>query len=343
MCAAKTEGFHAIPSATGGIARLACTRLREVGKDIKRILSRVGLTEQEIDDPAVRLSVSVQIRLLELAATELEDELLGFRLAKSFDLREIGLVYYILASSKALSEALQNAARYSKIANEGIRLNINLNRTLIVSVEYVNVDRVSDRHQIEFLLVALMRIFRQLTDTRLAPLRLKIKHSRVDHISDFIKFFGRDAEFGADADELHFPAKTASLPITGGDIFLNELLRRYADEVVASRPTKRSSFRGDVEHAISQLLPHGRAALSGVAGELGMSSRTLSRKLQAESITFAAILDALRSDLARRYLKERELPISEIAWLLGYSEISSFTHAFKRWTGTTPRAYRLSN
>jgi AraC-like DNA-binding protein len=74
-----------------------------------------------------------------------------------------------------------------------------------------------------------------------------------------------------------------------------------------------------------------------------MSSRTLSRKLRDEGVTYAEILDKLRSALAKRYLSDRELPVSEIAWLLGYQEVSSFTHAFKRWTGMTPREFRLSD
>ena len=98
-----------------------------------------------------------------------------------------------------------------------------------------------------------------------------------------------------------------------------------------------------MEEIIPQLLPHGRAELSTVARQLGMSSRTLSRKLREEGVTYAEILDRLRSALAKRYLSDRELPVTQIAWLLGYQEVSSFTHAFKRWTGTTPREFRLSN
>jgi hypothetical protein len=74
MCAAKVPDFHNIPSATGGIARLACARLREVGKDVASVLSVAGVTEREISDPAVRLAVGVQIQILELAAKELQDE-----------------------------------------------------------------------------------------------------------------------------------------------------------------------------------------------------------------------------------------------------------------------------
>ena len=97
MPIAKSDGFNSIPSATGGIARLACARLDKMGKDPTVILSKVGLTPEEARDPAVRLEVRTQIKLLQLVAEEVQDEWLGFDLAHSFDLREIGLVYYVMA------------------------------------------------------------------------------------------------------------------------------------------------------------------------------------------------------------------------------------------------------
>jgi AraC-like DNA-binding protein len=90
------------------------------------------------------------------------------------------------------------------------------------------------------------------------------------------------------------------------------------------------------------LLPHGKANASEIGRCLGMSRRTLARALSAEGTAFLDVLETLRKALAKRYLRERELPISEIAWLLGYSEISSFTHAFARWTGLTPKTFRNS-
>jgi AraC-like DNA-binding protein len=160
---------------------------------------------------------------------------------------------------------------------------------------------------------------------------------------EFKSFFGTDVEFDADADEIIFPAPIASLPIVGRDTCLNKLLRRYADEALACQPKVRASIYSRVERIIPQLLPHGRAEVSEVARQLGMSSRTLSRKLRDEGVTYAEILDKLRSALAKRYLSDRELPVTEIAWLLGYREVSSFTHAFKRRTGMTPREFRLSD
>jgi AraC-like DNA-binding protein len=71
-----------------------------------------------------------------------------------------------------------------------------------------------------------------------------------------------------------------------------------------------------------------------------MSQRTLARRLSSDGLTFSGIVDELKADLANRYLRDEDLAISEIAWLLGYSEVSAFTHAFKRWTGKTPREMR---
>jgi AraC-like DNA-binding protein len=336
----RPKSFGAIPSATGGIARLACARLREAGKNVEGVLSKAGLTVQKADDPAARLDVRAQIKVLELAARELKDELFGFHLARNFDLREIGLVFYVMASSEQLADALRNCERYSMINNEGVRLHLNLARGAAIALEYVDADRWSDRHHMEFWLVTLVRICRQVTDSRLAPRQLKVRHFRANPPAELRTFFGTDVEFGADADEIGFSARIASLPTVGRDLYLNKLLRRYAEEALRGHPPERTSFRSRVEKAVSQLLPHGKATISEAARQLGMSSRTMSRRLRDESVTFAEILDELRAALAKRYLSDRELPVSEVAWLLGYREVSSLTHAFRRWTGTTPRQFR---
>jgi AraC-like DNA-binding protein len=98
-----------------------------------------------------------------------------------------------------------------------------------------------------------------------------------------------------------------------------------------------------VENASAPLLPHGRAPADEIARQLGMSLRTLERRLGSEGLTFSSILSELRFDLARRYLQEGYLSISKIAWLLGYQNVGGFTHAFKRWSGKAPREARQEN
>ena len=151
---------------------------------------------------------------------------------------------------------------------------------------------------------------------------------------------GCEVTYGANVDEIVLPGLVNGLPIVGADRHLHELLVRYAEEALASRTPERTSLRSKVENAIGPLLPHGKAKASTVAKELGVSHRTLARSLAAEGQTFSEILDQNKADLAKSYLTHGDLSISQIAWLLGYREVSTFTHAFKRWYGITPTELR---
>ena len=332
--------FRAIPSASGGIARLVSTRLIEAGIDPAPLLARAGLTVEQIDNRDARLSAQSQIKLLELAADALQDDFIGFHLAQDYDLREIGLLYYVLASSEILADALYRAERYSGIANEGISLQARTGKETAIALNYVGMDRRSDRHHMEFWLVSLVRLFRQLTNRRVMPTRIAVMHHRKKTPAEFRSYLGCEIEFGSIVDEVVFPAAVKLMPVVSADPYLNQLLLKYFEEALAHRPATGASLRSSVEKAITPLLPHGKANASEVARQLGMSHRTLARRLAAEQLTFSAIQTELKTDLAKRYLRDGDLPISQIAWLLGYREVSAFTHAFKRWTGTAPRQSR---
>ena len=337
------NGLSSMPSATGGIARLACDRLRDAGIDPAPAMLGAGLTTEDVQDSKRRLDASAQVRVLELAAKELQDDCFGFHLARGFELGEIGLLYYVMASSERLADALRNAERYCAINNEGVRLRLSLEPTFTIGLEYRNIDRLSDCQHMEFWLVTLVRICRTLTNSRLAPKQIKLKHFRPSTPLDVRSDLGCEIDFAANSDEILFAAPIGALPVVGADVHLNRLLLQYADEALGNRALRRSSTRSQVEDQIAQLLPHGNANASEIARRLGTSRRTLARALSAEGVTFSGVLETLRQALAKRYLRERNLPISEIAWLLGYNEISSFTHAFARWTGLTPTAFRNSS
>ena len=332
-----TETF---PSATGILTRLACERARREGVEVDSLLREAGLTHQQIDDPCARLDVKSQIKFLELAATALKDECLGFHLAQKCDLRVIGLLHYVLASSDTLGEALQRGVRYSAIVNEGIALKFREGNDVTINIEYVGIARHSDRHQIESFMVTLVRTCRQLTNRHLLPSRVSFIHRRSEDTSEFNAFFGSDVTFGAAVDEVAFSTSIRQMPVVGADPYLNELLLKYCQEALADRSTKRSSFGSSVENVIALHLPHGKARVGEIARRLGVSQRTLARRMSSEGLTFAGVLQRLKSDLAKRHLADETLSISEIAWLVGYQDVSAFTHAFKRWTGRAPGAIR---
>jgi len=339
MRRAAKSMLSAIPTASGGIARAAYDQLTRTAIDVEPLLRQAGLTVQQARDPGIRIAVSSQIKFLNVAARALRDEFLGIKLAQRLDLRELGLLYYVPASSHTLGAAMRNLARYSTIHNEGVRIRYSEGKSMSLRFEYADVVRRHDRHQIEFFAVILLRLCRLLAGRNLNPVCVKFSHEREKTTSELGVFHCDEVLFGDCLDQMTFPISTADIPIAGGDPYLNSLLIQYCDEIVRDRRNKSSIWRARVENAMTARLPHGRAQMSEIAGQLGVSQRTLARRLEQEGVTFALVLDDLRRDLADRYLKERGLPISEVAWLLGYKEASAFNHAFRRWTGKTPSRY----
>ena len=306
---------------------------------MSRILIRASLAAKDVKNEKIRLNVHKQIRFVEFVAEDLGDPVLGFHLARAFDLRKMGFLYYVAASADTLGNALNRLARYSSIANEGIVLKILRENVPRVSFHYSGVARHIDRHQIEFWITALVRMCRHLTNSEVRPLQVRFAHRVKDPQNEFLKFIGANVQEHSGVDLVDLPLASWTLPIINADSYLHQCLVQFCEEALSRRKKiRRSSVTVKVENTITELLPHGQARLECVAAKLGVSPRTLSRQLSVEHSTFAKIRDNMRLALARRYLAERGLRVSQVAWLLGYKEVGSFTHAFRRWTGKSPRS-----
>ena len=331
-----------VPTANGGISRAAYDLASRADIKLEPLLKAAGLTPRQVTNLDTRIDVATQVAFLNLVARALDDEVLGIRLAMPMDLRELGLLYYVMASSDTLGDALARASRYSTLQNEGVHITYRVGRDVSVSFEYFGVARQADRHQIEFFVTIVLRTCRELTGLDLMPTRIRLVHHRARLPSKLGKLFGSDVRFDCGIDDITFPKSVARAPVTQADPYLNSLTVRYCDEALASRRHRSTDWRLKVENAMAPLLPHGRPQIEDISRRLGVSPRTLARRLAAEKTNFNAVLDNLRRDLARRYLQERDLPISEVAWLLGYREPSAFNHAFRRWNGTTPKRVRTA-
>jgi AraC-like DNA-binding protein len=329
-----------LPTASGMISRLAYARAREAGIALEPLVKKSGATDRQITDDNTRIAVRRQIRFLNLVADALQDELLGFHLAQSPDVRELGMIYYVAASSDTMGDALKRGSRYITVANEAVSSMYFSEPECKVALRYVGVTRHLDRHQMEFFVTALIRVCRQLTGQRVVPTSVRFAHYRSGASPEFAALFGGNVEFAASADELTFSSAVNDMKIVSADPYLNKLLVAHCEEAISRRPAKHGSFRSAVENAIVPLLPHGKAHAPEIAKKLGLSQRTSARRLSSEGLSFSQVLEDLRSDLAKQYLLDQGLSVSRIAWLLGYQEVSAFTHAFKRWTGKTPREVR---
>jgi AraC-like DNA-binding protein len=192
----------------------------------------------------------------------------------------------------------------------------------------------------ELWMAGILRLCRVLVGRDLRPRDVTMIHRRNRPPGELEAFFGCRIEFGADADRLVFPAEVRHAPIVSSDPYLNKALIAYFEDAVAHRGSRVETLRTRIENVVAPRLPHGNVRAGDVANLLGMSRRTFTRRLAVERLTFGGIVDDLRRDLANRYLRDGDLSISRIAWLLGYQEVSAFTHAFRRWSGVTPTSAR---
>ena len=340
MSQAATKQLNRLPTCIGFLSRLAYERGRQKKIEVGTLLKQSGLSARTITNENIQIDVQNQIKFVELVAKATGDKLFGFHLAQAYDPREIGLLYYVAASADTLWDALLRIERYSTVLNEGVILTVRKGKYFHVRLQYSGVARHTDTHQIEFWIGSLIRIFRHLTHRDLKPIHVRLVHARSEERSKITKLIAGNIETGTGVDEIYFPPKSASSPIVTADPYLNRLCVKICEEALARREAKDSPLKVKVENSIAALLPHGKVRIDMVATKLGMSSKTLARRLSSEGQSFSQILSSLRSALAHRYLVDRTLPISKIAWLLGYAESAAFTRAFRRWAGIAPRAAR---
>jgi AraC-like DNA-binding protein len=337
--APRLRALIATPTATGLASRLALSHLERRGVNPDALLKQAALSATALAR-GNRIPVADQIEFLRLVSDAVADDWIGLTLAADFDLREMGMLYYVAASSQRLGDALHRLERYARLGNEALVVQIRKGSVCRIGLSYTGVPRHLDRHQMELLSLAFLRLCRQLAGQKVMPLAASFIHHRSGDMREVRRHFGDAVEFGASADEICLDPALLDLGVASQDPFLNELMLRSCEEAIAGRSSNLSPFRTLVENTIAPLLPHAEVRATTVARLIGLSERTFSRRLQTEGLSFAEILNDLRRDLAFRYLRERNLPVSQIAWLLGFHGPSAFSHACRRWTGKSPVEYR---
>jgi AraC-like DNA-binding protein len=188
-------------------------------------------------------------------------------------------------------------------------------------------------------LATVTTLCRNIASAEFTPTAVEFQHNEPADISEHQQLFRCPIKFNSRTNKLHFPSSYLSLPIEKADASLCALLDRHAEELLAKFPP-RDSLVDQVRSIIASEFRGGDPSLEHVADQLRMTPRTLQRKLQELGTSHNELLEQMRRQLAMRYLREREMAICEVAYLLGFSESSSFHRAFKRWTGLTPKEFR---
>jgi AraC-like DNA-binding protein len=247
----------------------------------------------------------------------------------------------ILLACRDFGQALEQTMRYEALAHD-----LGRSRMLVTGdsaqYEWISHFPQAGRHLVESVFAGIRVFGTWLAGGPLPPAQLAFSHGLDADPAEYERVFGALPRFGAPANTARFPASLLALPVANADVALYPVLREHAERLLSERDARQASpaIVAQVRDSIVRNLANDRVRLASVAQELGLTPRTLQRKLAEAGASFQQVLDETRHDLARQYLRQRDLPLADIAFLLGYQEQSAFTHAFKEWSGLNPGAWR---
>ena len=296
------------------------------------------LTPQMIADPEARVSPAQFCVAWAEAARLAKDPALALRIADMMPQGAFGIVEYVCRSAPTLREALSQWVRYLGILDDAVEVAlVDAPEGLALRVVVESEAPAPASHELCFALV--LSNARRMTNRKLEPVAVRFSHPLPSgQAARYRAFFGTKVEFGAKRTEIVFAKNDAHAALTTADPSLLAILLPTAERKRAST-SKDPPLVDQVRRALGNALSQDDAQLSGVAKRLGMTARSLQRRLQDEGKSFQALRDETRKALADRYLGEG-LSLGEISFLLGFSEPSAFFRAFKRWTGVTPIEHR---
>ena len=337
----QAEKEPTLPTVTGFAARQLLAVLHERKVAVAPLLRLAGLTNHGLTDRQHRISAASQSRLLEVASEALGDDALGFHLATLANPREAGLLFYITSAAKTVGEALVLFERYCRIVNEAVCVKrVRVPNGIVLQVGFVGLSRYHAQQTAEFGIAVILKALREVGGRNIRPTKVGFMLGRASNLREFTRFYGCPVEFRASSDFLEFSAQTLALPLVTEDPDLLETLKPICDAASRTRGSQKGTLRALVENELQKALPHGDIRKSSIAKALGISPRTLLRRLADENVTYVEVVDDLRRTLAMQYLQDASISLSQIAWLLGYEGSTSFSHAFGRWTGRSPSSLR---
>lgn len=292
----------------------------------------------DFDDREARIPESEAAALFNRAARLLADPDLGLHVGEQIRPGHYGVLGYVAMACDTLGEALACQQRYQALVLSlpPMRMSPEGEGLLLC---WQSVPEASYRQLAEFNLSALLSFVRWITGLPLTPLRLDLIYPEPADTREQRRLFGCPLRYGQSEYRLLIPAAWASQPLIQPDPAMRALMDRLAERRLqqlaqADDPVARA--RAQIARQLSEGVPE----LGRVAAQLRLSPRSLQRLLQEQGLSYSQLVEAVRRELAERYLAEPGLDLTDLAFLLGYSEQSAFQRAYKRWTGRTPGEYR---
>ena len=268
------------------------------------------------------------------------DRFCGLRIGEKTTPSSAHILGYLIMNCETLGQAIERFSQYQRIVSDIIEIKLVRSGTYSYLTLHLLDKTLTDEHSlIEWVIAGEAALLSSLAKKPVRPVKVCFTHRAPHDISEHNRFFSAPVLFSQSINALVLPSVELSAPIRHSDPELFSMFERKAREYL--RLIERSIGYADmVRKTFISLLPDGRPSLKQVSAKLRIGSRTLQLKLQAEGTSYQDVLHQTRRDLALGYLKDDQLTVSEISYLLGFSEPSVFLRAFRRWTGNTPGSYR---
>jgi len=314
--------------------RLLFDYLAERGLDGRNILGT------QMPDTRAHVPVADWHAMLARASERLSDPLLGLHLGRAITPAHFGPLGYVFFACDDLGAAIDRLHTYQRLVYDVNPMTVTREGPNICLGWGQSRGRPGALVD-ESAITALVQFARDMTGTRVTPAAVDFINPRPADTGPYETYFGCPVTFEREVTRVVLPARLLTLPLRRPDPALRELLEREARERLSTLPD-RDDLSRDVRRAVLGLARTGRPDLPGVAAALGLSERTLHRRLAARGINFRRLRDETLRHAAEDYLADPGLRLADVALLLGYSEQSAFNRAFRRWTGRTPGAYRAA-
>jgi AraC-like DNA-binding protein len=311
------------------------------GGDIDSIFGNAGIAPDVVGEPTLKLGLDRYCALFEQAARRTGNDNFGLWFGHQFEPRDLGLWGYAAVSAPTLGSALSALVELFPLHQESSSMRFGPIGGGLLRLEYrIEASSIIERRQdAELSLGMFQNLIRECLGRSWAAEEVHFEHPRPAGWAEHERAFSAPVYFSRPTNALIFRDCMLERPMPARDPRLAATMRTCLYQL-ASRNGRRASLAERIRSLVRAMLPDGYPPLESVAARLKLSPSSLQRELAEEGLSFRDLVEDTRRTLAMSYLRDRQLPLSEIALLLGYSELSAFSRAVRRWTGAPPRAVR---
>jgi AraC-like DNA-binding protein len=325
-----------IPTQPAATLRVFVRALGQLGYDSDALLAASGVRPSELDDPDGRIPCpSIPAVICEAMRTRPLKNL-GMKVASETPIGAFQLLDYLIVTCENVGEGIQQLSRYLRLSEAPFSVEIH-DADTPVRVVYVGIE---DAFTAEFEVALAMLHLRREAEPGLRAEYASFRHTP-DDVAEIEQTLECPVRTQAGWIGLAFSRQAWQLPLRRRDPVLHSILYRNAEQFAARFP-ETDTVVAELRRLLISRITHGDSDIEFIARSMASSVRSLQRRLAAAGTSYQEVLDSTRREAAGRHLANRALSISEVGYLLGYSEPASFHRAFRRWYGTTPQEFRLA-